>query len=43
MPFDTLPPLLGDALAARGYETLTPVQAAVTDPDGYEVELLEKK
>jgi ATP-dependent RNA helicase DeaD len=33
MPFSTLPPLLGDALAARGYDTLTPVQAAVTDPE----------
>jgi ATP-dependent RNA helicase DeaD len=29
MTFETLPPLLGEALAARGYETPTPVQAAV--------------
>jgi ATP-dependent RNA helicase DeaD len=33
MSFETLPPLIGDALAARGYEALTPVQAAVTDPE----------
>jgi ATP-dependent RNA helicase DeaD len=33
MPFDTLPPLLAEALATRGYETLTPVQAAVLQPD----------
>jgi ATP-dependent RNA helicase DeaD len=29
MTFETLPPLLGEALAARGYEVPTPVQAAV--------------
>ena len=30
MTFPDLPPALGTALAARGYEALTPVQAAVT-------------
>ena len=30
---DTLPPLLAEALAARDYSTLTPVQAAVLEPD----------
>ena len=29
MSFTTLPPVLGDALAARGYANPTPVQAAV--------------
>src|SRR3954451_165415 len=33
MTFETLPPLLGEALAARGYETPTPVQAAVLEAD----------
>ncbi|MBO6526978.1 DEAD/DEAH box helicase [Erythrobacter sp.] len=33
MSFDTLPPILGEALAARGYEAPTPVQAAVIDPE----------
>src|SRR4051812_21087009 len=33
MTFETLPPLLRDALAARGYENPTPVQAAVLDAD----------
>ena len=33
MTFQTLPPLLGEALAARGYETPTPVQAAVLEPE----------
>ena len=32
MTFETLPPLLGEALAARGYATPTPVQAAVLEP-----------
>ena len=31
MTFENLPPLLGEALAARGYETPTPVQASVLD------------
>jgi ATP-dependent RNA helicase DeaD len=30
MPFPHLPPVLAEALAARGYPALTPVQAAVT-------------
>jgi ATP-dependent RNA helicase DeaD len=33
MSFETLPPVLGEALAARGYEAPTPVQAAVIAPD----------
>ena len=33
MIFETLPPLLAEALAARGYETPTPVQAAVLTPE----------
>ncbi|HEY6813955.1 MAG TPA: DEAD/DEAH box helicase [Croceibacterium sp.] len=32
MPFPNLPPVLGDALAARGYAEPTPVQAAVLEP-----------
>ncbi|WP_417318710.1 DEAD/DEAH box helicase [Erythrobacter aureus] len=33
MAFETLPPVIGDALAARGYDAPTPVQAAVIDPE----------
>jgi ATP-dependent RNA helicase DeaD len=33
MTFETLPPLLGEALAARGYTAPTPVQAAVIEPE----------
>jgi ATP-dependent RNA helicase DeaD len=33
MPFSTLPPLLAEALAARGYTAPTPVQAAVLEPE----------
>ena len=33
MTFQNLPPLLSEALAARGYETPTPVQAAVLDAE----------
>ena len=33
MSFDTLPPLLGEALAGKGYEAPTPVQAAVIAPE----------
>lgn len=33
MPFSTLPSLLGDALAARGYAAPTAVQAAVLEPE----------
>jgi ATP-dependent RNA helicase DeaD len=32
MPFSHLPPLLADALTAKGYEALTPVQNHVSDP-----------
>ncbi|AHE56110.1 DEAD/DEAH box helicase [Sphingomonas sanxanigenens] len=33
MPFENLPSLLGEALAARGYESLTSVQSAVLAPE----------
>ncbi len=33
MPFNTLPPLLAEALTARGYAAPTPVQAAVLEPE----------
>ena len=33
MPFSQLPPLLAEALTAKGYEAPTPVQAAVLQPD----------
>jgi ATP-dependent RNA helicase DeaD len=33
MTFQSLPPLLSEALAARGYETPTPVQAHVLEPE----------
>lgn len=33
MPFSTLPPLLAEALAARGYADPTSVQAAVLEPE----------
>jgi len=33
MPFAALPPLLSEALAARGYAAPTPVQAAVIEPE----------
>jgi len=33
MPFSTLPPLLAEALVARGYVDPTPVQAAVLEPE----------
>ncbi|HZF41902.1 MAG TPA: DEAD/DEAH box helicase [Sphingomonadaceae bacterium] len=33
MPFTQLPPLLAEALTAKGYEAPTPVQAAVLQPD----------
>jgi ATP-dependent RNA helicase DeaD len=33
MTFERLPTLLAEALTARGYETLTPVQSAVIEPD----------
>ena len=32
MPFENLPPVLGEALAERGYDNPTSVQAAVSDP-----------
>ncbi|HEX8444960.1 MAG TPA: DEAD/DEAH box helicase [Allosphingosinicella sp.] len=33
MPFSSLPPLLSEALVARGYTAPTPVQAAVLEPE----------
>ena len=33
MPFSSLPPLLSEALSARGYAAPTPVQAAVLEAD----------
>jgi ATP-dependent RNA helicase DeaD len=33
MPFSTLPPLLAEALSARGYAAPTPVQASVIEPE----------
>jgi ATP-dependent RNA helicase DeaD len=33
MTFQSLPPLLGEALSARGYTAPTPVQAAVLEPE----------
>src|SRR5918997_3430271 len=33
MPFSQLPPLLSEALSARGYAAPTPVQAAVLEPE----------
>ncbi|HAW35202.1 MAG TPA: DEAD/DEAH box helicase, partial [Erythrobacter sp.] len=33
MPLSNLPPVIGEALSARGYDALTPVQQAVTEPE----------
>ena len=40
MPFSTLPPLLAEALSARGYSAPTPVQAAVLQPDAFGRDLI---
>jgi ATP-dependent RNA helicase DeaD len=40
MTFDHLPPVLADALAARGYEGLTPVQAQVVEAEAKGRDLL---
>jgi len=40
MPFENLPPVLSDALAARGYEALTPVQTHVTEAEAKGRDLL---
>ena len=40
MSFDTLPPLLAEALSARGYLEPTPVQGAVLQPDAVGRDLL---
>lgn len=33
MSFETLPPMIGEALSERGYTALTPVQSAVVEPE----------
>ncbi len=40
MPFENLSPVLSDALTARGYESLTPVQAHVTETEAKGRDLL---
>src|SRR3546814_10627405 len=40
MPFDHLSPVLADALIARGYEALTPVQAQVVEAEAKGRDLL---
>lgn len=40
MPFSTLPPILAEALAERGYEAPTPVQAAVLEPEAHGRDLI---
>jgi ATP-dependent RNA helicase DeaD len=40
MPFQSLPPLLAEALSARGYAAPTPVQAAVLQPEAEGRDLL---
>jgi len=39
-PFSTVPPLLGEALAAHGYTDPTPVQAAVIEPEAHGRDLI---
>ena len=40
MPFENLSPVLSDALTARGYEALTPVQTQVTEAEANGRDLL---
>ena len=40
MPFETMSPVLADALTARGYENLTPVQTHVVEPEAVGRDLL---
>ena len=40
MPFEQLSPVLADALTARGYEALTPVQTQVTQDEAKGRDLL---
>ena len=40
MSFSHLPPVIGEALTARGYEALTPVQKAVTEPESHGRDLI---
>ena len=35
MPLSNLPPVIGEALSARGYDALTRVQQAVTEPEAH--------
>ncbi len=35
MSLSNLPPVIGEALSARGYDALTPVQQAVTEPEAH--------
>ncbi|UOR15395.1 DEAD/DEAH box helicase [Qipengyuania aquimaris] len=40
MSFESLPPVIADALSARGYTALTPVQAAVIEPEAHGRDLI---
>jgi ATP-dependent RNA helicase DeaD len=40
MPFETLPPIISAALSERGYTELTPVQAAVIEPEAHGRDLI---
>ncbi len=40
MPFETLPPIIAAALTERGYTELTPVQAAVIEPEAHNRDLI---
>ncbi len=40
MSFSHLPPVIGEALTARGYEALTPVQRAVTEAESHGRDLI---
>ena len=40
MPFENLSPVLADALAARGYEGLTPVQTHVVEAEAVGLSLI---
>lgn len=40
MSFSHLPPVIGEALTARGYEALTPVQKAVTEAESHGRDLI---
>ena len=40
MSFETLPPMIGEALSERGYTALTPVQSAVVEDEARERDLI---